>query len=388
MRSHRLRSRTAQSALQPGSDVSIGDVAIRIAAPGARARVDARGTAWECVHRRAGAAGARTPRMRSTAPGPVRAASGPRAPTGAPAPRKHRARRTWRRSPTTGPPHRSPSPTAPRSTPSRSTPRHRPIRSPFRTGPPSRSTTARLPRRHFSVSSGATLAIGNGGSVEIGSLAGAGALQLGASDPNTILFIAGSTSTTFSGVISGPGTIEIDDAALLTVDRHGQRDRRRSRPLQLCSTGSLTIDGGSLTVNGPAQGVTVEGGTLSVINGGTLQVGTAGRQRPPRREQHDHQRRRLERDGDQRLYRHRHLRPGPRSPSPTAACSTARVAPRSMPLPSLHADSDGDRPRLDLERRRVRPSGRRRQHRRAGHAHRFQRRRCQLHHGHHHRRCR
>ena len=43
--------------------------------------------------------------------------------------------------------------------------------------------------------------------------------------------------------------------------------------LCLCSTGSLTIDGGTLTVNGFAQGVTVEGGTLNVINGGTLQVG-------------------------------------------------------------------------------------------------------------------
>jgi hypothetical protein len=69
----------------------------------------------------------------------------------------------------------------------------------------------------FNVSSGATLAIGNGGMVEIGSLAGAGALQLGASDTNTILFIAGSTSTTFSGVISGPGSIELDDAASLRL---------------------------------------------------------------------------------------------------------------------------------------------------------------------------
>ena len=43
--------------------------------------------------------------------------------------------------------------------------------------------------------------------------------------------------------------------------------------LCLCSTGALTIDGGSLTVNGLSQGVTVEGGTLSVINGATLQVG-------------------------------------------------------------------------------------------------------------------
>ena len=41
-----------------------------------------------------------------------------------------------------------------------STPRHRPIRSPFRTGPPSRSTTARRSTSNFSVNSGATLAIG------------------------------------------------------------------------------------------------------------------------------------------------------------------------------------------------------------------------------------
>ena len=36
MSSQTLVSRTAHSALRPGSDVSIGDVAIRIAAPGAR----------------------------------------------------------------------------------------------------------------------------------------------------------------------------------------------------------------------------------------------------------------------------------------------------------------------------------------------------------------
>jgi hypothetical protein len=121
---------------------------------------------------------------------------------------------------------------------------------------------------NFSVSSGATLAIGNGGSVEIGSLAGAGALQLGASDPNTLLFIAGSTSTTFSGVISGPGSIELDDAATLRLTGRGSVIGG-DLDLCLCSTGSLTVDGGSLTVNGFAQGVTVEGGTLSVINGGT-----------------------------------------------------------------------------------------------------------------------
>jgi fibronectin-binding autotransporter adhesin len=124
----------------------------------------------------------------------------------------------------------------------------------------------------FTVSSGATLAISNTGSVEIGSLSGGGALQLGTSDPNTILFIAGSTSTTYSGVITGPGSIELDDAASLRLTGTGSVIGG-DLDLCLCSTGSLTIDGGSLTVNGFAQGVTVEGGTLSVINGGTLQVG-------------------------------------------------------------------------------------------------------------------
>src|SRR5205807_5964883 len=40
-----------------------------------------------------------------------------------------------------------------------------------------------------------------------------------------------------------------------------------------CASGGLTIDGGSLAVNGSSMGVAVFGGTLSVINGGTLQVG-------------------------------------------------------------------------------------------------------------------
>ena len=71
----------------------------------------------------------------------------------------------------------------------------------------------------FSVSSGATLAIGNVGPVEIGSLAGGGALQLGS--PGSLLVIAGSTSTTYSGVISSPGSIELDDAASLRLTGTG-----------------------------------------------------------------------------------------------------------------------------------------------------------------------
>ena len=210
--------------------------------------------------------------MRSTAPGPVPAASGPPAPTGAPV---------------------RPCPIDTASFANNGAPTSVTISNnaaintiDFAAAAPAYSFTVQNSATFtvnstsnsssfmpdFSVSSGATLAIGNGGSVEIGSLAGGGALQLGTSDPNTILVIAGSTSTTYSGVISGPGSIELDDAASLRLTGTGSVIGG-DLDLCLCSTGSLTIDGGSLTVNGFAQGVTVEGGTLSVINGGTLQVG-------------------------------------------------------------------------------------------------------------------
>ena len=204
MRSHRLRSRTAHSALRPRSGVSIGDIAIRIAAPGARTRVDARGAARECVHRRAGDAG---PGHRACGRRHLdrsRAASGPPAPTGAPVP--DRARWTRRRSATTAPPPRSPSPTPPRSTPST-----------FDAAAPAYSFTVQngatftitnqtsnssslLPA--FSVSTGATLALGNGAFVEIGV---ACRWRQRRRRPVRSLHhpvIAGSTSTTFSGVIS------------------------------------------------------------------------------------------------------------------------------------------------------------------------------------------
>ena len=130
----------------------------------------------------------------------------------------------------------------------------------------------RLPRRTSASAVARRWRSGTEASVEIGSLAGAGALQLGASDPNTLLFIAGSTSTTFSGVISGRRLLELDDAASLTVNRYGQRDRWRSRPLPLLD--GLAHHRRRLADRQRLRpGVTVEGGTLSVINGGTLQVG-------------------------------------------------------------------------------------------------------------------
>ena len=270
MRSQRLRSRTAHSALQPGSGVSIGDIAIRIAAPGARTATRAALLGSVCI-------GA----LAMLGPGTAHAVDGTWTGPGG----EWTTGTNWSSSPTV--PDDMASFTNNGAPTSVTISNNATINTiDFAAAAPAYSFTVQnsatftvnstsnsssfMP--NFSVSSGATLAIGNGGAVEIGSLAGAGALQLGASDPNTILFIAGSTSTTFSGVISGPGSIELDDAASLRLTGTGSVIDG-DLDLCLCSTGSLTIDGGSLTVNGFAQGVAVEGGTLSVINGGTLQVG-------------------------------------------------------------------------------------------------------------------
>ena len=128
---------------------------------------------------------------------------------------------------------------------------------------------------------GATLRIGNGVNAQIGSLAdgasGGGSVVIGASDATTLLTIAGNSSTTFSGAFSGAGSLEQVDGGSLTLTgaSNGGNIGTIGGDLSLCNcdNGGLTISGGSLIVNGFAQGVTVEGGTLAVINGGKLQVG-------------------------------------------------------------------------------------------------------------------
>src|SRR5262245_45165718 len=133
----------------------------------------------------------------------------------------------------------------------------------------------------FSVNGGATLALGNDVFAEIGSLAdgpaGGGTVRLGTSSPNTLLSIAGNNSTTFSGSFAGAGSLELDNGATLTLTgaSNGRNIGTIGGDLTLChcSSGGLKIDGGALTVNGSSMGVTVFGGTLGVINGGTLQIG-------------------------------------------------------------------------------------------------------------------
>lgn len=105
-------------------------------------------------------------------------------------------------------------------------------------------------------------------------------MLIGAVDNSTTLFIAGSTSTTFSGSFAGVGSLEIDNGAALTLTgaSNGGNIGTIGGDLELCNcdTGGLTISGGSLTVNSLSMGVAVFGGTLAVINGGTLQIGPGG----------------------------------------------------------------------------------------------------------------
>ncbi len=142
------------------------------------------------------------------------------------------------------------------------------------------SSTALPGQTALAVNLGATLRIGNGVNAQIGSLAdgasGGGTVVIGPSDNTTLLTIAGNGSTTFSGAFSGAGSLELDGGSLtLTGASNGGNIGTIGGDLSLCSCdgGGLTISGGSLIVNGFSQGVTVEGGTLAVINGGKLQVG-------------------------------------------------------------------------------------------------------------------
>jgi fibronectin-binding autotransporter adhesin len=133
----------------------------------------------------------------------------------------------------------------------------------------------------FTVNTGAALTIGNAvpAFVEIGSLAGGGTVTIGPSGSSSLLSIVGNSGSTFSGTFGGAGSLELDDSASLTLTgaSNGGNIGTIGGDLTLCGScagPALTISGGALTVRGNNMGVTVLGGTLAVINGGTLQVGT------------------------------------------------------------------------------------------------------------------
>ena len=121
------------------------------------------------------------------------------------------------------------------------------------------------------VNTGATLQVADGVAADIGSLAdgnaGGGSVVIGTSSLLTIG--AGSpATTTFSGTITGPGSLELDGGSL-TLTGAGN-NIGGDLDLCACDIGGLTINGGSLVVGGSTS---VEDGTLAVTNGGTLRTG-------------------------------------------------------------------------------------------------------------------
>jgi len=111
------------------------------------------------------------------------------------------------------------------------------------------------------VAAGATFDL-NGFSDAIGSLAGAGAVTSGAAGAVTLTAGGNNTSTTFSGVIqNGSATVAVTKVGTGTLTLSGTNTY----------TGSTTVSGGTLLVNGSqgSSAVSLNGGTL----GGTGTVG-------------------------------------------------------------------------------------------------------------------
>jgi autotransporter-associated beta strand protein/T5SS/PEP-CTERM-associated repeat protein len=89
------------------------------------------------------------------------------------------------------------------------------------------------------------------------------------------LIIDGPGSSTFSGTISGPGSLAIDGGSLTLTGAGSHIGGDLDIGACGCSASTLKLVGGSLVVDGAVTGVTVDGGRLEVTNGGTLRVGTS-----------------------------------------------------------------------------------------------------------------
>src|SRR5262245_65614566 len=113
----------------------------------------------------------------------------------------------------------------------------------------------------------------------MGALTGHCTVTIGPSIASSLLSIVGNSSTTFSGTFAGRGSLELDDAASLTLTgaSNGGNIGTIGGALTLCGTcakPALTINGGTLTVRGPNTVVSVFGGTHAGMNGVTMPVGT------------------------------------------------------------------------------------------------------------------
>ena len=213
MRSHRLRSRTAQRPLRrsPTFRRAISPFGLRHRAQAGSTRAALLGSV--CIGALAVLAPGAAHAVDGTWTG-APAASGPWAPTGAQPPTP--CPTTWRRSPTT---RRPTSVTISNSTSINTIA--------FDAAAPAYSFTVQngatftinnssSSTSNFTVSSGATLAIGNGGFVEIGSLAGGGALHRRVRSHHPPDH-RGKQQHHVLGRHRGAGSLELDDAASLTL---------------------------------------------------------------------------------------------------------------------------------------------------------------------------
>jgi fibronectin-binding autotransporter adhesin len=248
MRSHRLQPRAAQAGRR-APEASIGDVAVRIAAPTSRpalTRAALLGGVW------LGALGALCPDLAHAQVSGTWIGPGPSPGPGA----------EW-----TNDTNWSSSPTVPDNTATFTN--NGAVTSVTISNSTSINTIAfdaLAPAYTFTVS-GAIFTINNGITNNSSSL------PTFSIDSSATLSFAGNSNTTFAGTITGTGTLEIDDSALLTLT--GRGSDIGAVVVCNCDSNGLTINGGSLNVTDPTPfvgGTFVEGGTLSVINGGALQT--------------------------------------------------------------------------------------------------------------------
>src|SRR6478672_9270325 len=214
MRSQRLRLRTARPAPQTVSGVSMDNIAIRIAAPGART-----------PSRRAALLGSVCiGALAMLGPGTAHAVDG-----------------TW-----TGPggewttgTNWSSSPTVPDGTATFGSSGPTSVTISNSTSINTIAFDPAAPAYTFTVS-GAIFTINNGITNNSSSL------PTFSIDSSATLSFAGNSNTTFAGTITGTGTLEIDDSALLTLT--GQGSDIGAVVVCNCDSNGLTINGGSLTL--------------------------------------------------------------------------------------------------------------------------------------------
>ncbi|WP_156412206.1 autotransporter domain-containing protein, partial [Bosea sp. Root483D1] len=125
----------------------------------------------------------------------------------------------------------------------------------------------------YTVAAGATLEVGSGAFsvAEIGSLAGAGAVEIATGQTLAIVGLSGQVKT-FSGSFSGDGSLQFSGTGAQIYTGTGTLGRGLSVCSCLGSTGSFIIRGGSLTLG---DIIMVVGGTLVVDQGGRLDNGGA-----------------------------------------------------------------------------------------------------------------